>query len=1144
MGKPKLVKKKQRIRRGGKGRFRNDVTNFKTCDQWKIYHCNIRGFDSKSSSLKPILETVRPNVVTLNETLYMNNKKLNIEGYVTFNRNRKNTNGGGVATSVSQEDSKHTLKVKDGPNNDEYVITRHSQFKVPINIVNIYGETESRTTNNEVEDRWYRVVTELKKIDYRGEHVVLLGDMNKHVGDLINGNHEKVSPGGKLIRELLKTKKYVLINGTNKVKGGPFTRYNPTAPNDDDLKSCIDLIIISKELLKYVDEVIIDKNFNFTPGKPIGRNKMCYPDHYAMLFTMKNIPLSNGKVAPCEKFKMWNLNKDDGWKKYRELTEENENLKKVIQDDAENPTELMNTIDKELTKVKFKAFGKVTVKNDLKTSKELKNLQAEKFKLIKETEDTPMRDSQIDILEEKITAEVLSNQRLKLEKELGKLKDLKNTKGKSAAIFHLKDKVVGRKKIGQEATTMIDHVTSEELVTRGKIKEAALNYCVDLLTNRSPKVGFEEDVRLKDMIHEARMNEVVDDDGDARLSIEVFENSLKELEKKNKEKYAFILKSGNDYKQALYKLFSLVWNAEEKPDQWRNTLIVQLFKGKGEKNEFGNQRNIHTKMETPKMFGHMVMSQAKGKIIEKMSKFQIGTKNGHRAQEHLFSLKSIIAFYLSHDFPILIQLYDISKFFDRESLRDGMNSIYNCGIKGKLYRLIYGMNKDTRIRVRTAVGESEEKETGENIGQGTLEGATISAANIDYTVNMFFQSSMDELSYGGERIQPLLFQDDISRLSTSVRGAQTGNTRMESVMETKLLDFNLEKSCVIVMGSRKQQKEIKEQLEQTPLTLCGKSMVNVQMEKYLGDMLCTAGLSESVHATVIKRKGQVISSILDTKAVIEDCRSNVVGGIVSGLNIWELAILPYLLNNSETWTELSKKTIDELDDLQCMFFRYLLATPRTCPIPSLLWETGGIQMNYRIIQKKLVFYHHLINLPPNSLAYQIASTQVSLSYPGLMMECQELREEYNLPDGKSCSKIQWKKIVRNKIKEQNETNLLSIVQQKYKKLDYNVLSKETCDVKSYMKTLNLPEARMKFAIRTKMTRTVQMNYKGDPGYTKNHWKCKDCFTPDTQEHVIRCPSYQHLRTGKDLSSDKDLVQYFGNVLRLRDKLDDERIPKK
>ena len=108
-------------------------------------------------------------------------------------------------------------------------------------------------------------------------------------------------------------------------------------------------------------------------------------------------------------------------------------------------------------------------------------------------------------------------------------------------------------------------------------------------------------------------------------------------------------------------------------------------------------------------------------------------------------------------------------------------------------------------------------------------------------------------------------------------------------------------------------------------------------------------------------------------------------------------------------------------------------------------------MKYRIAQKKLVFYHHLINLPKNSLAYQIASTQVSLSYPGLMLECQELMEEYNLTDVKSSSKIQWKKMVKNKVKEQNETSLLTIVNQKYTKLDYNVLSEETCDMKGYLK---------------------------------------------------------------------------------------------
>ena len=188
------------------------------------------------------------------------------------------------------------------------------------------------------------------------------------------------------------------------------------------------------------------------------------------------------------------------------------------------------------------------------------------------------------------------------------------------------------------------------------------------------------------------------------------------------------------------------------------------------------------------------MSKAKTFMMNNMTKFQIGTKNGHRAQEHLFTFKSIIALYLKFELPVFIQLFDISKFFDRERLRDGMNSIYNLGVKGKLYRLLFNLNKDTIIRVKTAVGDTNEKETGENIGQGTLEGANISAANIDYTINEFFKNSNEEISYGEERMQPLLFQDDISRISTSLKSVQSGNDKMEAVMESKLLDFNHDKS--------------------------------------------------------------------------------------------------------------------------------------------------------------------------------------------------------------------------------------------------------------------------------------------------------------------------------------------------------------
>ena len=49
----------------------------------------------------------------------------------------------------------------------------------------------------------------------------------------------------------------------------------------------------------------------------------------------------------------------------------------------------------------------------------------------------------------------------------------------------------------------------------------------------------------------------------------------------------------------------------------------------------------------------------------------------------------------------------------------------------------------------------------------------------------------------------MLYQDDVARISGSIKDAQAGNDKMESLAESKLLDYNLEKSCFILMGERK-----------------------------------------------------------------------------------------------------------------------------------------------------------------------------------------------------------------------------------------------------------------------------------------------------------------------------------------------------
>ena len=118
-------------------------------------------------------------------------------------------------------------------------------------------------------------------------------------------------------------------------------------------------------------------------------------------------------------------------------------------------------------------------------------------------------------------------------------------------------------------------------------------------------------------------------------------------------------------------------------------------------------RHIHIKDEYPKFFGHIVVSAVKEKIIAGMSKFQNATKPGHRVQEHLFVLKSIIGLCYLVGKAVILQFWDLKKFFDSENLRDSMNELHRSGIRGKLYRLIFELNKDTKFKVETSVGTTE-----------------------------------------------------------------------------------------------------------------------------------------------------------------------------------------------------------------------------------------------------------------------------------------------------------------------------------------------------------------------------------------------------------------------------------------------------
>ena len=170
-------------------------------------------------------------------------------------------------------------------------------------------------------------------------------------------------------------------------------------------------------------------------------------------------------------------------------------------------------------------------------------------------------------------------------------------------------------------------------------------------------------------------------------------------------------------------------------------------------------------------------------------------------------------------------------------LKDGMDSLFNCGIQGKLYRLIFEMNKSTMLSIKIGCGTTQPVQIGANIAQGSIGGALISSVNLDKTMNQFFSKSEHEISYFDLRLQPTIFQDDISRLSSSRVSAQTGNIFVSSCMESKLLDLNVDKSCFIIIGNTSYTQDLRNEIKQYPLQLCGIMMKEKTTDKYLGDLI-------------------------------------------------------------------------------------------------------------------------------------------------------------------------------------------------------------------------------------------------------------------------------------------------------------------
>ena len=219
------------------------------------------------------------------------------------------------------------------------------------------------------------------------------------------------------------------------------------------------------------------------------------------------------------------------------------------------------------------------------------------------------------------------------------------------------------------------------------------------------------------------------------------------------------------------------------------------------------------------------------------------------------------------------------------------------------------------------------------------------------------------------------------------------------------------------------------------------------------------------------------------------------------INIFSLVYL-----QTQIWYSLQKTEVAELEEVDKMLLRRILAAPDSACIESLYLELGVIPIHIMLKARRVNYLHYLATLSENEMLYKVFMSQ--WKYPikddwtqEVKLNLNELGINLSLEEVKQMSKNSFKRMVKIKTKEYTMKYLLGI-KEKHKKMDD--LHYTELKLQNYLKDSDIPvaEARNLYRYRTRVAKYKE-NMKSS--YTNTSTACPLCLLhPDTQLHSVQC----------------------------------------
>ena len=280
---------------------------------------------------------------------------------------------------------------------------------------------------------------------------------------------------------------------------------------------------------------------------------------------------------------------------------------------------------------------------------------------------------------------------------------------------------------------------------------------------------------------------------------------------------------GNKGVEFLVNLFNRFLRGEKMPEEWRRSVLVPLYKGKGDIKECGNYRGIKLMSHTMKLWERVIEARIRKEVT--ITEQQFGFMPGRSTTDAIFSLRMMLEKWSEGQKAVHCVFIDLEKAYDRIPREELWECLRLAETSECYIRIIKDMYEGATTTVRSAAGLSDEFK----VGVGLHQGSALSP--------FLFAIIMDKLTENIRKEAPwdMLFADDIVLSRQNHRELEEDLEMWRNALEKRGLKLSRSKTEYLKVGGFYDGEELKMQ---------GEMVKKVKNFKYLGSTVSSDGRCE------------------------------------------------------------------------------------------------------------------------------------------------------------------------------------------------------------------------------------------------------------------------------------------------------------